>query len=302
MLAMANATHRAHLVVERFPNGNKVSEITMSAGVRHGAYRLWHENGTLMEQGRYRKGQLHGIIQKWNDEGRLLGTYRVVDGAGIVREWHSNGQLSYEMSFVRGVMNGRMRWWDADGMFHGQRYYFDGSPISKKKYLEKCKSRPELPRFEDENITNTLGNYIRRLRRSRREQVESGPTPEDLKQKKWFDDQCKSRAKRKNSRELMAWLTNAGRGQKELGEMTKNHALKLARKLYQLGAGKIWAVDVERDEDGAEYSKRLIIHLPKEPAKRGEIYELCADSARPLSGGTGPAIKFGMEFMRVSMM
>jgi hypothetical protein len=64
----------------------------------------------------------------------------------------------------------------------------------------------------------------------------------------------------------------------------------------------IWATNIERDEDGAQYSRRLIIALPDASPKRSKIYELCADPARPFIGGSAPAIRVGKNFMSVSLM
>jgi len=165
-----------------FPNGKPFTEFRLKNGRRQGDYRVWYENGVLAEQGRYRDGLLHGIIRKWNRRGQLLGTCRFDNGTGMLCDWHDNGQLSSEISYVRGNMTGRMRWWAEDGMFYGQRYYFEDRQISKKAYVQKCASMPELPRFEDEKTRNTLGNYVRRLRREKREQARLGPTPHDLEQ------------------------------------------------------------------------------------------------------------------------
>ena len=220
---------------------------------------------------------------------------------GIHRRWHENGQVSYEWSSYHGEMNGRMRWWAEDGMLYGQRYYFDGRPISKKGYQAKCRAIPGLPSFEDEKTTNTLGNYVRRLRRAKREQAKLGPSPERLEER-CFDEECKAEAKQKASKELVSWLRKRARQEKELGELSQSEALRLARKLYSLGAVRIWATKIERDVDGAQYSRRLIIALPNASPKRSKIYELCADPARPFIGGSAPAIRVGKNFMSVLLM
>jgi MORN repeat variant len=285
-----------------FPDGRPSSEYTMKKGKRHGIYRLWHENGVLAEEGRYRNGLLHGGIRKWNTKGQLLGACKMDNGTGMLREWFENGQLRHECSFVQGKLTGRMKIWAEDGMLYGQSYYFNFKPISKKAYLQKCESMPELPRFEEEKTTNTLGNYMRQLRRAKREQAKSGPTPEDLQRQKWFDESCEREAKEKNSKELLAWLAKGNKQERELGEMSKKQALQFARKLYSLGATKVWTTHIERDEDGAGYSKELIIALPKTSTNQSKIYELCTGQARPSLGGSAPAIRMGKKYMSVFLM
>ena len=285
-----------------FPGGKPSHEYTIKNGQAHGIHRLWHSNGVLAEERRYRHGLLHGMTRQWNTRGELLGTCKFQNGTGMLREWHENGQPRCEMFNLRGGITGRMRIWEVDGMLYLQRYYFNGRPISKKAYQAKCRTMPELPRFKDEKVTNTLGNYLRRIRKAQRDQAKLGPSPEQLEGERLFDESAKAEAKEKDSNELVSWLAKATKREKELGEMSKSQALKLARKLYAVGARRVWATRIEQDEDGAQYSKRLIIALPDAPAKRGKIYDLCADPARPFIGGSGPAIAVGKNFMSVSLM
>ena len=69
-----------------------------------------------------------------------------------------------------------------------------------------------------------------------------------------------------------------------------------------MGAVRIWVTNIERDEDGAQYSRRLIIALPDASPKRSKIYELCAELARPFIGGSAPAIRVGKRLMSVSLL
>src|SRR5437867_10596678 len=109
------------------------------------------------------------------------------------------------MTYFHGEMNGRMRWWAEDGMLYGERYFFNGRSVSKTGYLAKCKTIPGLPRFRDEKITNTLGNYVRQLSRAKRKQARLGPTPEHLEEQRWFDEQSRAETKEKSSREVVSW-------------------------------------------------------------------------------------------------
>jgi len=239
---------------------------------------------------------------EWTPQGRLLGSSKFQNGTGLLRDWYDNGQVCSEWSYFKGESTGRMRFWAEEGMLYGQKYYFNGRPISKKGYLAKCAAIPGLPRFQDEKTTNTLGNYVRRLRRAKREQAKLGPTPEQLEQQRWFDEECKVEAKEKASKELVSWLRPEAKQERELGELSRSEALRLARKLYGLGAVRIWATNIERDEDDAQYSRRLIVALPKDAAQRNRIYEACIDPARPVIGGNAPAIRIGKNFMSAFLM
>jgi hypothetical protein len=285
-----------------FPDGKPEEEYTIKHGKRHGIYRRWHPTGVLAEESRYRNGLLHGVMRQWTLQGRLLGSSTFQNGTGLLRNWYDNGQLSSELSYFQGEWNGRMRFWAEDGMLYGQKYYFNGRPIPKKGYLAKCGTIPGLPRFQDDKTAHTLGNYVRRLRRAKREQAKLGPTPEQLDEERWFDEECKAEAEHRASKELVSWLGRGAKQHKELGEMSKSEALRLVRKLYGLGAIRVWATNIERDEDGAQYSRSLIVALPNDSEKRTKLYELCADPARPSSDGSAPAIRVGKNFMSVSLM
>jgi hypothetical protein len=177
-----------------------------------------------------------GVHRTAFPDGRPSEEYTIKNGKrhGIYRRWHENGQLSDESSYYRGELNGRMRFWAEDGMLYGQRYYLNGRPISKKGYLEKCAAIPGLPRFQDEKTANTLGNFVRRLRAAKREQAKLGPSPRQLEEERGFDEECKAEAKQTASKELVSWLGKGAKQERELGELSKIEALRLARKIYGL--------------------------------------------------------------------
>lgn len=287
---------------ETFPNGKPSAEYTIKNRRLHGLYRQWHSNGALAEECRHKNGLLHGTVRQWNPEGILLGASKLRDGTGLLRKWYDNGQVEAEWSYFKGELNGRMRLWAEGGMLYTQIYYFGGRQISKKGYLKKCAENPELPRFAEEHVTDTLGNYMRRLRRKKRERARLGPTPDQIKAQRIFDDECRIETRETRAKELVSWLSKGTKGPRELGELSTGKSLRLARRLYALGAAKVWATNIERDPDGAEYSRRLIIKLPRDAHARGKIYEACADPARPRLGESLPAIVTGKRFMSVSVM
>ena len=140
------------------------------------------------------------------------------------------------------------------------------------------------------------------MRRAKDEAAKLPPTPEALEELAWFDNECKLETKEKDSKELIKWLGAGKNLERELGELTRRKALQLARKIYSLGATKIWATGIEHDGDGAGYSKRMIIALPKDTESQGKIYQLCSDQARPTFGGESVAIRVGNKYMSVSLL
>ncbi len=126
--------------------------------------------------------------------------------------------------------------------------------------------------------------------------------PDEIEEQRWFDEQCRFEAREKRSRELVSWLQKGKRGDRELGELTRRQAVRFANRLYSLGAAKVWAAGIERDCDGAEYAKRLIIALPDSSEQRGRIFKLCAGPARPYLTGVAPAARIGWKYMSVHLM
>ena len=242
-------------------NGTACSEYTLKNGVRHGLLQCWHENGQLAEQCMFVEGLAEGEWRHWNANGELLSTDNFKNGTGIARQWNSNGTFGAEFSYFRGGLTGRMRYWGEEGMLYLIEYRFEGRRITKKRYCELCNANPALPRFADEKIANTLGNYMRRMRREKREKAKLGPTEEDVLMEAFFDEQCVAESKSQDTKEVISWIEKAKRGRRELGELGRGETLRFTRKLYALGAIKVWATQIERDVDGWQYSKRLIVEL-----------------------------------------
>ncbi len=154
---------------------------------------------------------------------------------------------------------------------------------------------------EQQRLGGNVNEGAMSRRSSAAKRLESRSEPERVEEQLWHDEQCKSEVKEKSSRELVSWLERT-KHEKELGEMDRREALRFAKKLYALGAVKVWAVRIEHDEDGAEYSRRLIIALPDSAGQQGKIFKLCADPARPYLDGSAPAARVGKHFMSVYLM
>ena len=84
--------------------------------------------------------------------------------------------------------------------------------------------------------------------------------------------------------------------------MGRGEALQFVRKLYRLGAVKVWAVRVEQDSDGFQCARRLIVALPKDPTNRGRMCEACSDQARPFRTIGTPAMLVGQRYMAISLL
>jgi len=87
---------------------NKYSRLsetyTVKEGKREGLYRLFWEDGQLLQEGNYLNGQYAGMWRRWYRNGRLEYERDFVNGKreGWTREWDENGTLRIEMKLING--------------------------------------------------------------------------------------------------------------------------------------------------------------------------------------------------------
>lgn len=116
-------------------------------GRLHGITRQFHPNGQLEAELPYDNGLPHGIAKFWATDGRFLGEFQMEHGTGVVRMWYEDGSLQAEVPFLRGLLTGRQKSWDEVGEPFATLFWIRGQKATRKKYLEACKTDPELPRY-----------------------------------------------------------------------------------------------------------------------------------------------------------
>ena len=131
------------------PNGQLRIEIPQVNGRAHGMVREYHSNGQLAVETPNENGLAHGTAKVWDAEGRFLGDYTLDRGTGIVKKWHSNGVLWAEVPVLKGMPTGRQKTWYEDGVPLPAAYWIRGKQVSRKKYLEACKTDWELPQYPE---------------------------------------------------------------------------------------------------------------------------------------------------------
>jgi len=84
-----------------FDNGNVQSTQMVVDGIAHGTYSLYHENGTLREQGTFENGKKVGEWKRFNDQSQMVAIANFVDGQkhGNWKIWDNQGVLRYDMSY-----------------------------------------------------------------------------------------------------------------------------------------------------------------------------------------------------------
>ena len=243
----------------------------MRNGHRHGVVRVWHKNGTSASEEPYQNGLLHGVCRQWDESGRLLGKYKIVHGTGLQRGWHDNGQLQLEVSTVRGDFCGRNRIWLRDGALLSERFYICGQIVSAGAYREATAKDKSLPRFPGKPAklppkNRTLEKHI-------------------------LNVFVRSLLEKPNCSEARKWLTNRTGDQtaRSLGRFKReNDAAKLVEALYKAGAIKVIAPDIYGNEAGDQFADCLLVQLPKQPATRKTIHQVCAQLRRRKLGAVEP--------------
>ena len=254
--------------VERYfyPNGQASWEASFKDGKPIGVIKKWHDNGILSwECPLDDEGLEHGTIKQYNREGKLLGKYCMDHGTGFERSWFENGQLQRESSSIRGKLCGRFRCWLDDGEFVSDTYYIMEKKVSKKKYLEACKTDPTLPRYEDDNSKTEPAEAASKYKKRE--------TPMPEQERHQHEAFIKKFLKQPNRGEARQWL--AGDENRNIGEMTPEESREFVEEGYKAGATKILTVEIEGDTTNC-----LIVYLPPAGPKREKVFEWNSESAQ----------------------
>lgn len=96
------------------PNGQLRSEVEV---LRHGRFRLWGPDGSLLIEGGYHHGQPHGRWRRFHPNGAVKSEVECRHGQrhGVMRCWSPVGVLTFEGRFADGEPDGRWRTWRLDG-------------------------------------------------------------------------------------------------------------------------------------------------------------------------------------------
>ncbi len=78
----------------------------------------------------------------------------------------------------------------------------------------------------------------------------------------------------RSKQEVLTWLKKGISALPHtLGVLNAAESSKLAKKLYDAGAMKVWAVEIQKDEE-YQNTSRLVVQLPKEKDKRFKVFKI----------------------------
>jgi hypothetical protein len=110
------------------------------------------------------------------------------------------------------------------------------------------------------------------------------------------DTFCRELLDTKTHREALAWVKESkDRDIRTIGEQSPEKSLKIVERLYQEGAERVWAVDLEIYPNEGQSTNTLVVELPTGPKLRKKLFLLEARVAA--SGGFDPVSDDGQHYM-----
>lgn len=98
--------------VAKWPNGQKMTEISYKDGKRHGLKAHWYESGRKLSEINYKYGKHDGPLSAWYENGQWRRSGNHVDGKmdGVWTHWYESGQQRDELFYLGGYMGSAMVW------------------------------------------------------------------------------------------------------------------------------------------------------------------------------------------------
>ena len=272
-------------------------QATYANGLRHGISRTWHKNGVLATEGTYVNGALDGTVRHWNEKSDLLGSFEMKNGTGLTKQWYPNGQLYAEISMVNGSFTGRQRVWFEDGEFVTSVFYIRNRKVSKKKYVEACKTDPALPRYDEPEAKSWETKMKQELRqKTKAKRPAPNGNERELHEKvlkRLLDNPAKAEAR--------DWLRASSlKSLRTLGELENTEdSLALVNEIYEAGAPEVLAVEIGSYGDGAQNTGKLLIRLPGVKKSRRKVFAWCNE--QNAHEGFDPDQDFGQDYVLVGL-
>jgi hypothetical protein len=260
-----------------YDDGQIRSERPYVNGKVHGVFRLWHENGVLRQELPYVEDVFHGLMRRWGRDGRLKRECNFEHGSGVSRGYYPNGQLSSELP-VRdnNYPHGIQRLWSPTGELLLEHFYTRQGRVSKKRYIEACKTDPTLPPYDAKSVA---------------------VPPMDQTEELAVAHHLDSLDEYPDARDALEWLRGVREeSDRRLGELpSAEYSIERVNEYLVAGAKRVYAVNIVVDDDGSENTGELVVELPGPRAKnkREQALGFCNEQNRSL--GFSPIADTGQK-------
>lgn len=96
--------------------------------VLDGEWTAWHENGRVLERGRYRLHEQEGLWEWWDEAGRPIARGSFLDGArqGPWTYWYADGTRRMDAYYESGRAEGRWTYYREDGTKRAEGSFVEG--------------------------------------------------------------------------------------------------------------------------------------------------------------------------------
>lgn len=104
----------------------EIYEVASETNIKHGDYKFYNEDGTLIEHRKYKNGKLWNVIAIFDSEGvSIANKGTLINGIGTVNN-HWDGKLMTTCCYKDGVLNGQyIKYW-GNGLIREFGNYFNG--------------------------------------------------------------------------------------------------------------------------------------------------------------------------------
>lgn len=252
-----------------YDDGKLRGESAFVNGVPHGLHRQWHPNSVLAMEIPYDHGMIDGTVKQWNDKGEMISTSELRKGTGVLRTLYPEQGTDGEMTYVDGKLTGRQLAF-CGGELMAITYWLDDKKVSRKRYVEACKTNKSLPHYEDDRkLGQTWLQYMEKLGGNKPTNPQAAMNELPLKL-----------LQGPRAREAKSWLKERRQPSRTLGEATgQDESIRLVDKLYSLGAVAVHAVEINGGPSEDQNTGRLVIELPQDQNMRGKVLSFCGNLA-----------------------
>ncbi len=267
-----------------YRNGQAHNRLGEVGDELHGFFRVWHYNGQLAEEQRYRRGLMHGLCRHWDERGKLLGSFQMLRGTGTQRYWHDNGVPRMEIESREGRFHGRVRMWLRDGTLILESFHIDNRQVSRAAYLTAARGHPDWPQYTGELAGSVARDGVVLERKQQALLVQSILANSHAEARQWLDG-------------------DAGAAGRSLARFrTPEAARRFVELLYRAGSPSVVLASVYGDKKGKLYADWIVVGLPKAPAPRAALRNICQELCFKRRGALLPEKDIGENhlFLRLA--
>lgn len=262
---------------------------------------FYFDNGAVREVRPYVNETLHGVLRRWHPNGLLALEMPYLNGKrhGQVKTWNQNGKLDGFVTWINGKVLGRTQAFDADGVVSHSWYFLEDGEVTLNTYAKACLMRPDLPRYKEvadlltKVDSKSMQEFIDPKITSNKTRSEAGDV--DVIKEPFLPDPFFQYLLGKHSTEALSWLEDATPGSsRNLGELARIESIEFVRRLYNIGASAVFAVDIVDDKEyNSQTTNYVVVQLPSVARYRALLFE-CEQEVNSIRG-LSPTPDHGQE-------